>query len=104
MVTPSRVTTDKAKCYPPALRAVLPLVEHRTSNYLNNGLELDHQHVKGRVQPLRWFNSPGDASNFCQGHLVIQNLGRGFSQLTEEVPPRIADVVHPIFNGPVAAP
>ncbi len=28
-VTPVRVTTDKAKCYPPALRAVLPGVEHR---------------------------------------------------------------------------
>jgi hypothetical protein len=24
--------TDKAKCYPPALRIVLPDVEHRTSN------------------------------------------------------------------------
>ncbi len=87
-VTPSRVTTDKAKCYPPALRAVLPLVEHRTSKYLNNGLERDHQHVKGRVQPMRWFKTTGGASNFCQGHIVIRNLGRGSSQLTEEVPPR----------------
>jgi transposase-like protein len=39
-VTPVRVTTDKAKCYPPALRAVLPGVEHRRSKYLNNGLEV----------------------------------------------------------------
>ncbi len=30
-VTPTRVTTDKAKCYPPALRTVLPNVEHRSS-------------------------------------------------------------------------
>jgi transposase-like protein len=30
-VTPERVTTDKAKCYPPALRAVLPDVEQRAS-------------------------------------------------------------------------
>jgi transposase-like protein len=30
-VTPERVTTDKAKCHPPALRAVLPHVEHRRS-------------------------------------------------------------------------
>ena len=37
-VKPTRVTTDKAKCYPPALRAVLPDVEHRTSKYLNNAL------------------------------------------------------------------
>jgi transposase-like protein len=39
-VTPVRVTSDKAKCYPPALRAVLPGVEHRRSKYLNNGLEV----------------------------------------------------------------
>ena len=31
-VTANRVTTDKAKCYPPALRAVLPMAEHRSSN------------------------------------------------------------------------
>ncbi len=31
-VTPTRVTTDKATCYPPALRIVLPDVEHRTAN------------------------------------------------------------------------
>ncbi len=48
-VTPTQVTSNKAKCYPPALRAVLPNVEHRTSKYLNNGLERDHQHLKGRI-------------------------------------------------------
>ena len=47
-VKPERVTTDKAKCYPPALRAVLPGVEHRTSKYLNNGIERDHGHLKQR--------------------------------------------------------
>ena len=35
-VAPDRVTSDKAKCYPPALRAVLPTTEHRCSKYLNN--------------------------------------------------------------------
>jgi transposase-like protein len=43
-VSPARITTDKAKCYPPALRAVLPQAEHRSSKYLNNGLERDHQY------------------------------------------------------------
>ncbi len=28
---PTRVTTDKATCYPPALRAVLPAAQHRSS-------------------------------------------------------------------------
>jgi len=31
-ITPTRVTTDTAKCYPPALRAVAPTVEHRSSH------------------------------------------------------------------------
>ena len=33
-LTPKRVVTDRARCYPPALRAVLPSVEHRCSRYL----------------------------------------------------------------------
>jgi hypothetical protein len=45
-VTPTRVTTDKAKWYPPALRAVLLNAQHRSSPYLNNGLKRDHQHLK----------------------------------------------------------
>ncbi len=88
-VAPTRVTTDKAKCYPPALRAVLPNAEHRTSNYLNNDLEGDHQHLKGRVRPMRWFKTTGGASNFSRGHTLIRNLGRGCSALTANVPTRL---------------
>ncbi len=87
-ITPTRVTTDKAKCYPPALRVVLPTAQHRTSKYLNNGLERDHQHLNGRVRSMRRFKTTGSASNFCQGHAVIRNLACGFSSLTTEVPPR----------------
>jgi len=88
-VTPTRVTTDKAKCYPPALRAVLPTAEHRSSHYLNNELERDHQHLKGRVRPMRRFKQTATASTFCQGHALIRNLGRGFSDLTGGVSPRL---------------
>ena len=87
--TPTRVTTDKAKCYPPALRAVLPLVEHRSSKERNNGLERDHQHLKGRVQSMRRFKTTDGASTFCQGHTLIRNLGCGFSSLTAAVVPRL---------------
>lgn len=86
---PTRITTDKAKCYPPALRAVLPLTEHRSSKYLNNGLERDHQHLKGRVRPMRRFKVPASASSFCRGHTLIRNLTCGFSQLTAGVAPRL---------------
>jgi transposase-like protein len=40
--TPVQVTTDKAKWYPPALRAVLPHAKHRTSKVLHNAVERDH--------------------------------------------------------------
>ena len=86
--TPTRITTDKAKCYPPALRAVLPRTEHRSSKYLNNGLERDHQHLKGRVRPMRRFKTTARASTFCRGHTLIRNLARGHSALTVAVPPR----------------
>ena len=80
-VTPSRITSDKAKCYPPALRTLLSEAEHRSSKYLNNGLERDHQFLKGRVRPMRRFKATETASTFCRGHALIRNLGRGFSRL-----------------------
>src|SRR3712207_3755796 len=87
-VTPTRGTTDTATCYPPARRAVLPEAEHRSSKYLNNGLERDHQHLKGRVRPMRCFKTVGGADPCCRGHALIRNLGRGCSSLTAKVPPR----------------
>jgi transposase-like protein len=88
-VTPSRVTTDKAKCYPPALRAVLPTAEQRTSKDLNNALERDPQHLKGRLRPMRRFKTTGGASKFSRGHTLVRNLGRGCSVLTASVPARL---------------
>jgi transposase, IS6 family len=38
-MTPTRVASDKAKCCPPALRAVVPAAEQRSSKDLDNGLE-----------------------------------------------------------------
>jgi transposase-like protein len=85
-VTPIRVTTDKAKSYPKALQTLLPEMEHRSSKYLNNGLERDHQHLKGRVRPMRRFKQMASASNFCRGHALIRNLARGHSALIGAVP------------------
>ena len=88
-VRPTRVTSDKATCYPPALRALLPGAEHRSSKYLNNGLERDHQFLKGRVRPMRRFKETATASTFCRGHALIRNLGRGFSLLATGATPRL---------------
>ena len=85
-VRPERVTTDKAKCYPPALCAVLPGVEHRTSKYLNNGLERNHHHLKQRLYPMRGFKQAASADIVTRGHALIQNLRTGFSTLTVTVP------------------
>ncbi len=85
-VRPERVTTDKAKCYPPALRTVLLDVEHRTSKYLNNGIERDHGHLKQRLRPMRGFKNPSSADTLSRGHGLIQNLRTGFSALTFGVP------------------
>ena len=86
---PSRVTSDKAKCYPPALHAVLPAAEHRCSKYLNNGLEREHQFLKGRVRPMRRFKTMATAHRFCQGHAWVRNLSRGFSDLVSDEPPHL---------------
>jgi IS6 family transposase len=84
--TPERVVTDKAACYPPALRALLPAAEHRTSKYLNNGLERDHGHLKQRLRPMRGFKQLGSADILTRGHALVQNLRNGFSTLTDAVP------------------
>jgi transposase, IS6 family len=88
-VIPTRVITHKAKCYPPAVRVVLPGAEHRSSHYLNNGLERDHQHVKGRARPMRRFQRLARANTFCRGHALLRNLRQGFSDLTAAVSPRL---------------
>jgi transposase-like protein len=80
------VTTDKAKCYPPALRNVLPTVEQRRSRYLHTGLERDHGHLTQRLRPLRGFKRAVSADTIARGHGFIQNLRNSFSTLTHAIP------------------
>jgi transposase, IS6 family len=88
--TPKRIVTDRARCYPPALRAVLPSVEHRCSRYLNNALERDHGHLKQRLRPMRGFKDPASAEVVVRGHhALVQNLRNGFSRLTAPVEHRL---------------
>jgi IS6 family transposase len=88
-VMPERVTSDKAKGYPPALRAVLPWAEHRRSKYLNNGLERDHSHLQQRLDPMRGCKRGTPADTFARGHALARNLRGGFSGLTEGVAPNL---------------
>ncbi len=84
-VPPERVISDKATWYPPALREVLPTVEHRTSTCLHNGVERDHGHVNQRLYPLRGVGQAPSADSVARGHARIQNLRHGFSTLTMAV-------------------
>ncbi len=84
--TPRCVTTDQAKCYPPALWAWLPGVNHRCSTYLNNRLERDYQHLTQRVRPMRGFKQLHAAAIVTRGHARIQKLRHGFSMLAAAVP------------------
>jgi transposase-like protein len=65
---------------------VLPNVEHRTSKYLNNGIERDHGHLKQRLYPMRGFKQPTSVDILARGHALIQNLRNGFSTLTVALP------------------
>ena len=88
-VVPTEVTTDKAKCYPGLLRTLLPLVQHRSSKYLNNSVERDHQHLKGRLRSMRRLKSFVSASDFCRGHALVRNLACGHSLLARKAAPRL---------------
>ena len=68
---------------------MLPNVEHRTSNYLNNGIERDHGHVKQRLYSMRGFKQACSADCLARGHALIQNLRKGCSTLTAHVPAKL---------------
>lgn len=70
-VTPTQVTTDKAKCYPPALRKLLPEVEHRCLKERNNGIERNHGHLKQRLYPMRGFKQATSADMLACGHALV---------------------------------
>ena len=68
-VRPVRVTTDKAGCYPPALRMILPEGVHRTITYLSSGPERDQGYLKQPVRPMRRPKNPAAADTFCRGRV-----------------------------------
>ena len=61
---PRVVITDKQASYPPALRRVLPLAEHRRHKRLNNRAENSHRATRRRERVLGRFKSPEHAQQF----------------------------------------
>jgi putative transposase len=58
---PRVVITDNLASYPPAIRRVLPGVEHRRHKRLNNRAENPHRPTRRRERALQRFKSPDQA-------------------------------------------
>jgi transposase-like protein len=74
-------TTDKSPIYPAPFRVVLPRVRHVKGKVIQQAIERDHQHLKGRYRPMRGFKRIECAQTICSGHGFIRNLGTGFYRL-----------------------
>ena len=61
---PRVVVTDTRASYPPAVRRVLPGVEHRRHRRLNNRAENSHRPTRRRERVLQRFKSPEHAQQF----------------------------------------
>ena len=73
-VAPDAATTDRAAAYPPALAAVLPGVLHEVGKAVQQRIERDHQHLKGRVHSMRGFKTLVGARVLCRAHAFVRNL------------------------------
>ena len=83
-VIPDEVTTDGAAAYPPALAALPPLA-HETGKVVQQRIERDHQHLKGRLRPTRGFKTLAGARVLCRAHAFLRNLRAGFYDLGQLV-------------------
>jgi transposase-like protein len=80
-IIPTTVTTDRAATYPPALAEALPAAEHQTGKLVQQRIERDHGHLKGRLRPTRGFGTLAGARVLCGGHALVRNLIGGFHRL-----------------------
>ncbi len=67
------VITDKLASSPPALRHVLPGVEHRRHKGLNNRAENSHRPTRRRERVLQRFKSPEHAQRFLEPFSAVHN-------------------------------
>ena len=71
---PRVLITDKLASYPAAKQELLPGVEHRRHQGLNNRAENSHQPTRRRERQMKRFTSPGQAQRFPSAHDQINNL------------------------------
>jgi putative transposase len=70
---PRVVITDKLASYPPAIRRVLPNVDHRRHKGLNNRAENSHLPVRKRERAMQRFKSTNHAQTFLSNFGPIGN-------------------------------
>src|SRR5918998_2971316 len=71
---PRVMITDKLASYGAAKADVMPSVEHRRHNGLNNRAENSHQPTRRQERQMKRFKSPGQAQRFLSAHDQINNL------------------------------
>ena len=76
-VVPDEVMTDGAAAYPPALAMALPPALHETGKLVQQRIERDHQHLKGRLRSTRGFKTLAGARVLCRRHAFLRNLRGG---------------------------
>ena len=70
---PSRVVTDKLRCYRAALRSLGLQVEHDRGLRANNRAENSHQPVRRRERKMQRFKSPAATQRFITVHAATYN-------------------------------
>src|ERR671917_1122450 len=73
---PRVMITDKLASYGAAKRQLVPGVEHRRHEGLNNRAENSHQPTRRRERQMKRFKSPRQAQRFLSAHDRIDNLFR----------------------------
>ena len=70
---PRVVITDKLASYPPAIKRVLPIAEHRRHKRLNNRAENSHIPTRKRERVLQRFKSAEHAQRFLGPFSAVSN-------------------------------
>ena len=71
--SPRKITTDKLRSYPAAIRNLRLNSIHETAQYKNNIAEISHQPTRQRERQMRKFKSAAQAQRFLSSHAVINN-------------------------------
>jgi IS6 family transposase len=86
--SPVEVTTDRAPVYPRVIDELVPAARHVLEQYSNNSVEADHGRLKARLRPMRGLKTIRSLRTVATGHAFVQNLRRGYYEITVDVPVR----------------